>query len=113
MKKAMTALLAIALCAPALAFAQDMSQQQDSTKAQKDAANQAATNDVNGTSTVPHHMMTGMVSNGGKTFTSDNTAYQVSNSDKLKNYDGQNVSIKYQNNTENNTIKVQKVQPAQ
>jgi hypothetical protein len=95
-----------------MAFAQ--SGQQDSTadQVQQKQANQSAENDVNGMNTAPHASMTGMVSNGGKTFTSDNVAYQVANPDKLKNYDGQTVSVKTQYNSGKNTIKINKVMPA-
>ena len=110
MNKLTTALLAIALSVPVMAFAQ--SGQDSAGKVQQQQANQAASNDVNGMNTAPHSSMTGMVSNGGKTFTSDNVAYQVANPDKLKSYDGQTVTVKSQYNSGNNKIKVNKVMPA-
>jgi hypothetical protein len=58
--------------------------------------------------------MTGMVNDNGRTFTTtDNTTWHVSNPHALKNYNGQNVTVKYQLNTEKNTIKVDKVTPGQ
>ncbi len=113
MTKVTTALLAIALSVPAVAFAQSSSPQDNSQQqVQQEQANQAAANHTNGMNTSPHQMLTGTVSNGGKTFTSSDTAYQVSNPDSLKNYDGQTVSVKFQFNSENNTIRINKVQPA-
>ena len=97
---------------PVLALAQS-SDQQDATKAQQTQANQSAMNDVAGMNTAPHTTMTGMVSDNGTRFISDNVSYQVSNPDKLKNYDNQNVTVKVQFNTSKNTIKVDKVNPAQ
>ena len=111
MNKWMTALLAIALCLPALAFAQD-SQQSDQDKARQDQANQAAMNSTQGMNTSPHHEMTGMVNEDGTRFTSDNVSYQVANPDKLKSYANQNVTVKFQNETENNKIKITKVNPS-
>lgn len=107
MNKWTTALLAIALCLPALAFAQ-----QDATQAQKDAANQAAMNSQQGMNTSPHHEMTGMVNEDGTRFTSDNVSYQVANPGKLKSYANQNVTVKFQNETEKNMIKITKVNPS-
>ncbi len=113
MSRVTTVLLAIALSLPALAFAQSSNDQQDSTKAQQTQANQAAMNDVDGMNTGAHKSMTGMVSDNGKRFTSDNVSYQVSNPDKLKNYDNQNVTVKVHFNTSKNTIGIDKVTPAQ
>lgn len=112
MNKVNTVLLAIALSVPVLAVAQS-SDQQDTTKAQQTQANQSAMNDVAGMNTAPHRTMTGMVTDNGTRFTSDNVSYQVSNPDKLKNYDNQNVTVKVQFNTGKNTIKIDKVNPAQ
>jgi hypothetical protein len=112
MTKVTTALLAIALSVPAVAIAQSSGQQDNSQpQVQQEQANQAASDQMNGMDTSPHQMLTGVVSNGGKTFTSNDTAYQVANSDMLKNYDGQTVSVKFQFNPEKNTIKINKVQP--
>ena len=112
MTKWTTALLAIALCLPALAFAQDSSQQQSKDQVQQQQANQAAMNTTQGMNTSPHHEMTGMVNEDGTRFTSDNVSYQVANPDKLKNYANQNVTVKFQSETENNKIKVTKVHPS-
>src|SRR3954464_12784162 len=97
MNKWMTALLAIALCLPALAFAQSSSSQQDAQsgssqqektpdQVRQEQANQAAMNNVQGMNTSPHHEMTGMVNEDGTRFTSGDTSYQVANPDSLKNY---------------------------
>jgi len=113
MNKWTTALLAIALCLPALAFAQDSSQQQSNQdQVRQDQANQAAMNNMQGMNTSPHHEMTGMVNEDGTRFTSDNVSYQVSNPDKLKSYANQNVTVKFQNQTESNKIKITKVNPS-
>jgi len=111
MNKITTALLALALSVPAVVFAQ--SDTQDSSKAARQQQNQAAEENQNGVSTQPIHKMTGMVSNGGMTFTSDNTAYRVSNPDKLKGYDNQNVTVEYQYSPDHNNIKVQSVNAGQ
>lgn len=115
MNKVMTALLALALSVPVLAFAQSSMQQDDSNtkQTQDQKSNQAAMDNVDGMNTSPNHEMTGMVSDNGKRFTSNNVSYKVSNPNSLKNYDNQNVTVKFQFNTTNNTIKVGKVSPAQ
>jgi len=117
MTKLITALLALALSSAAIAFAQDNSQQQNNpnnnSQMEQQSANQSAENQVNGMNTSPHHTMTGMVGDNGKTFTSNNTTWKVSNPHALKNYDGQNVTVKYQFNTDRNTIKINKVEPGQ
>jgi hypothetical protein len=109
MKKLMTVLLALAFLIPAAAFAQ--STMQDNHQAKQAQANQAAEESSNGSSTQPEHQMMGMVSNGGMAFTHGNTAYQVSNPDKLKNYDNQNVTVDYYYNTDKNSIKISRVNP--
>lgn len=118
MTKITTALLALAMSVPAVAVAQmqDNSAQsgmQDSAKAAQQQANQAAEENENGSSTQPIHKMMGMVSNNGMTFTSDNTAYQVSNPDKLKGYDNQTVTVEYQYSPDRNKIKIHKVNAGQ
>jgi Ni/Co efflux regulator RcnB len=113
MKKVMMALLAFALFIPALALAQNSAPQDDASKKAQQEANQAAMNQEVGANTQPHHMMSGMVSDNGKHFTSGNTTYVVSNPHKLKDYDGKTASIEFQFNSEQNTIKVDKVSPAQ
>jgi hypothetical protein len=114
MNKWMTALLAIALCLPALAFAQSSSSQQEKTPDQvrQEQANQAAMNNVQGMNTSPHHEMTGMVNEDGTRFTSGDTSYQVANPDSLKNYANQTVKVNFQLNTESNKIKIDKVNPS-
>lgn len=116
MTKVMTALLALvalALFVPAMALAQNANRPDSQSQAQQQEANQAAMNQVDGLNTSPHHEMTGMVSDNGKTFTSNNTTWSVSNPGALKNYDNQNVTVKFQFNTGNNTIRVDKVTSAQ
>jgi len=110
MKKFIIALLAMALSATTLALAQDNSQQNSNQKLQQDQANQSAENSVNGMNTSPHHTMTGMVSDNGRTLTSNDTAYRVSNPGTLKSYDNQQVTVKFQFNTEKNSIKINKVE---
>jgi hypothetical protein len=113
MNKSMTALLAIALCLPALAFAQSSSgQQSTSDQVRQDQANQSAMNNMEGMNTSPHHEMTGMVNEDGTRFTSDNVSYQVANPNSLKNYANQTVTVKFQNETEKNKIKINKVNPS-
>ena len=116
MNKVTTALLASALSVPALAMAQSSSssqQQDNNAQVQQEQSNQAAMNSVSGMNTSAHKTMTGMVTDNGKRFTSDNVSYQVSNPDSLKSYDNQNVTVNVQFNTTKNTIKVDKVNPAQ
>jgi len=110
MKKFIIALLAMALSATTLALAQDNSQQNSNQKLQQDQANQSAENSVNGMNTSPHHTMTGIVSDNGRTLTSNDTAYRVSNPGTLKSYDNQQVTVKFQFNTEKNSIKINKVE---
>ena len=109
MKKLMTGLLALAFLVPAAVIAQ--SSMQDNHQAKQAQANQAAEESTNGSSTQPERQMIGMVSNGGMTFTHGNTAYQVSNPDKLKGYDNQTMSVDYYYNTDKNSIKISRVNP--
>ena len=113
MAKVMAALLALALFVPAIALAQDNGQQNDNSRLQQQEANQSAQDSMEGGNTSPHHMMTGMVSDDGRTFTSNNTTWHVSNPGALKNYNNQNVKVKFQFNSEKNTIKINKVESAQ
>lgn len=116
MRKMMTALLAMALAIPMLAFAQSGQMQDQQIQDQKNSQaeqNQASAIDETGQTTMPRHTMTGMVSNEGKSLTSGNTTYVVENSKALKNYDNQNVSVNFKFNTEQNTIHVLSVTPAQ
>ncbi len=111
MKKVMIALLAGALSIPVLAFAQQDTQSAD--KADQQKANQSAEVAENGSSTLPQHSMTGMVSNNGQTFTSDNKSYIVNNPHTLKAYNDQSVMIKFQFNADQNKIHIVSVSPAQ
>ncbi len=114
MKKILIALFAIALSMPVLAFAQSaQSGDQQSEKHAQQEANQAAQTSEMGSSTMPQHTMSGMVSDNGKSLTSDNTKYMVGNPNALKNYDNQNVSVVFQFNTQSNKIHVVRVSPAQ
>ena len=116
MTKIMTALLALvalAVFVPAMALAQNTNQPDTPAQAQQQEANQAAMDQVDGVDTSPHHEMTGMVSDNGRKFTSNNTVWSVSNPGALKDYNNQNVTVKFQFNTSNNTIKVDKVMPGQ
>lgn len=113
MTKFLTALLALALFVPAFAFAQNSSQPDTQNKAQQQEAAESAQSQVTGTDTSPHHTMTGMVGDNGKTLNSNNTVWTVSNPNALKNYNGQNVTVKFQFNTNNNTIRVDKVMSGQ
>ncbi len=102
----------MALSTPGLAFAQNTQQSthQDSKQIQQHEDNQDADVNMMGSSMqVPHHA-TGMVSNNGKNLTVGSTTYVVSNSSKLKKYDGKSVSVKYQPNT-NNTLHIMSVSP--
>jgi hypothetical protein len=120
MRKLMTALFALVLAAPMVAFGQSSQSQdqpanqqmqdQKNTQAQQ---NQASAIDTTGQTTMPRRNMTGMVSDGGKGFTSDNKTYVVENPKKLAKYDNQNVSIELKFDTERNTIHVLSVAPAQ
>lgn len=114
MKKMMLALLAMTLSIPAIAFAQNSTQdQQDQAQRQTQAQqNQAAQVSQEGMTTMPRQAMSGVVSNNGKTLTSDNKSYQVSNANSLRRYDGQTVSVQYVMNTEKNTIRILSVSPS-
>jgi hypothetical protein len=122
MKYMMTAFLAMILALPVLAFAQSGQMQNDqqtqSGQMQNDQrmqqqAQQATQVDQTGQTTLAKHTMTGMVSDNGKGFTSDNTTYVVNNPKALKKYENQNVSVQFQFNTNNNTIHIISATPAQ
>jgi hypothetical protein len=111
MKKLMVAVFVMALFVPAIALARSSGQQDDkNTQAQQ---NQAAQTDQMGGNTMPKHNMSGMVSNDGKTFTSDNKSYIVKNPKALKGYDNQSVAVEFRFNTDSNTIRILSVSPAQ
>lgn len=112
MDRVTTALLAIALSIPAIAFAQNNGQQQDDSKKTQEQQNQAAMTDQMGGNTMPKHTMSGMVSNNGKTLTSGDKSYIVKNSKALKGYDNQSVSVVFLFNTDSNTIRILSVSPA-
>jgi len=114
MNKLMTAFLGMALCVPALAFAQsqDTSQQdQQNSQMQQHQANTAASAQANGVTTQPKQTVMGMVSDNGKYLTVGDTKYQVGNPHSLQKYDNQNVSVTYQFDANNNTIHVLHVKP--
>ena len=52
--------------------------------------------------------MSGTISADGKTFTSNNTTYNVSNPNSVKAYANQPISVEYEMDT-NNSIRVTKV----
>ena len=120
MKKIMMALLAMMLALPMLAFAQSdqmqsnpQNDQMQNDKQMQQRANQAAGTDQTGQSPMAKHTMAGMVSSDGKGFTSGDTTYVVNNPKSLMKYENQNVSVKFQFNTNNNTIHIISVNPAQ
>jgi hypothetical protein len=111
MKKVTIALLAIALSIPALAFAQNTHEENERLQQKED--NQAADVNMTGRSMqVPHHM-TGKVSDNGKNLTVGNTTWVVDNPNKLKNYDGKTVSVKFQFHTSDNTLHIMSVSSGQ
>ncbi len=112
MKTVMTVLLGVALSMAAIAFAQNMQPQQNDKHEQQEA-NQAAQENMTGTSAQPQHTMSGMVSDGGTRFTSDNTSYVVNNPNALKGQDNQSVTVRFLFNTDNNTIHIISVSPTQ
>jgi outer membrane lipoprotein-sorting protein len=113
MNKFLTALLAVALSLPVIAWAQNNNQQPaNNSQAQQQEANELSGTAMTGVDTSPHHTMTGMVGDNGKTFTSNNTVWQVSNPKTLKNYANQQVTVRYQFNTTNNTLRIDKVESA-
>ena len=108
MNKITMAILALALSVPAMAFAKD-SGQQDNQRLKQQEMNQSSQDNVVGADTAPHHMMSGTVTNAGQNFTSGDTTYLVENPGKLKSYDNQSVSIKFQFDPEKNKIHVDSV----
>lgn len=117
MQKLTTALLALALSIPVMAFAQDGqnsgSSDQQAQRHEQQEQNQSAGDTMVGANTQPMHHMMGMVGDDGKSFTSDNKVYQVANPGALKKYNGQNVDIKFQFNSETNKIHVSSVNAGQ
>jgi hypothetical protein len=116
MRKIMTALFAMTLMIPMLAFAQEGQTQKEQQQYQKNTQadeNQSAAISENGGTTMPRHQMTGMVSNDGKNITSDNTTYVVNNPKELAKYDNQNVTAKFVFDTDTNTLHVLSAMPAQ
>ena len=107
MTRMMTAFLAMILALPMLAFAQSGQMQNDQqNKQMQQEASQANQINETGQTTMPKHTMTGMVSNNGKSFTSNDTTYVVNNPKSLSKYDNQNVSVQFVFNTNNNTIHI-------
>jgi uncharacterized protein YxeA len=113
MKKVMLAVLAMALFVPAMAFAQSDQNTDQSDKHAQQQANQSAETSEMGSSTMPVHHMTGLVSSDGTQLTSDDTVYRVKNPGALKQYVNQNVTVKFQFDTDNNAIHIASVSPAQ
>lgn len=115
MKTVLTACLALALSLPVMAFAQSTQQQEDQQdqKHMQQDANQAAQVNETGSTTMPRHHMMGMVQDNGKRLVSGDTSYLVDNPRALKNYQNQNVDVKFVFNTDQNTIHIQSVKPAQ
>jgi Ni/Co efflux regulator RcnB len=118
MKKILLALLAFALSVPAIASAQnstmqDQQSQQKQVQQEKQAQqNQAAEESQMGVDTFPKQAMSGTVSNNGKTLTSDNKSFQISNPKSLQGYDGQTVSVQYVIDPDRNTLKILSVSPS-
>jgi len=113
MQKLITALLALLLLIPALAFGQySQSPQQDDKNAQAQR-NESAQDDQIGNGTQPRHTMSGMVSNGGLNLTSNDRVYTLDNPDSLKSHDNQSVTVEFLFNTDRNKIHVTKVNPTQ
>ena len=57
--------------------------------------------------------MSGMVSDGGRNLTSDNTSYVVNNPNALKDHDNQSVTVKFLLDTDKNMIHIISVSPIQ
>ncbi len=113
MKTLITACLALALSVPVMAFAQNTQQEnQQDQKEMQQQANQAAQVNETGQTTDPEHHMMGMVQDNGKRLVSGNTSYLVGNPHALKNYNNQNVDVKFVFDTSRNTIHIQSVKPA-
>jgi len=111
MNKITIALLASALCIPAMVFGQQA--QQDNQQLKQQQMNQSSQEQSVGVDTAPHHMMSGTVSNAGENFINGDTTYVVANPDKLKGYDNQSVSIKFQFDTDSNQIHIDSVTAGQ
>lgn len=71
-------------------------------------SDQTTATGVNGTNTQAGQTMSGTISADGKTFTSNNTTYNVSNPNSVKAYANQPISVEYEMDT-NNSIRVTKV----
>jgi hypothetical protein len=128
-KISILALLVVALAVPSLMLTQNTTTQQpnpanpsmtpppdqNSQSAQPDTSqpaqtqsDQAAGTGVNGMNSKSAQMMSGTLSADGKTFTSNNTTYTISNPASVKAYANQPISIEYEMDT-NNSIRVTKV----
>lgn len=126
-KFSILALLTIALTLPTVALAQSTTSQpsdqssptmtppdQNSQTAQPQAtqpqmpSDQTAASGVSGADTQAGQTMSGTISSDGKTFTSNNTTYSVSNPNSVKAYANQPISVEYEMDT-NNSIRVTKV----
>src|SRR5215471_18957502 len=71
-------------------------------------SDQTSASGVNGTNTQSGQTMSGTISADGKTFTSNNMTYNVSNPNSVKAYANQPISVEYEMDT-NNSIRVTKV----
>ena len=87
--------------------------QQNNQQLKQQQMNQSSQEQSVGVDTAPHHMMSGTVSNAGENFTNGDTTYVVANPDKLKGYDNQSVSIKFQFDTDSNQIHIDSVTAGQ
>jgi hypothetical protein len=113
--KIVSILLAVGLCIPAIAAAQNTQTQNSDQQAQRheqQEQNQAAAANMTGGSMQNQHHMTGKVIEDGKRFVSDNTSYPIANPKALKKYDNQTVSIEFWFETSTNQLHVTKVSPA-
>lgn len=75
--------------------------------------NQAAETSEMGGNLQAKHTMSGMVGSNGSTLTSNDKVYTVKNPKALKAYDNQSVTVTYHFNTDQNSIHILSVSPAQ
>jgi Ni/Co efflux regulator RcnB len=105
MKNVMLALLAIALCIPVIASAQDNGKNSDNQAKQSNQSNQKQSS----------QNMSAKVSHDGKAVTDnkDNKTYKVNNPETLKDYENQPVALVVQVDPDNNVIHIISVAPPQ
>ena len=106
MTKLMIGVLATALSLSMMAWGQSQNDSQSSQAGQNQAQSQNTNQGQN------QHMQ-GTVSRDGKTVTSNNKTYSVSNPDALQNYEGQPVAMVVHVDPDNNMIHIVTVAPAQ